>query len=45
MIHPFLLLNWLENHLHTHFGEHVMYTWLVMLVLIVLAFITSRRFN
>ncbi len=42
MIHPFLLLNWLENHLHTHFGEHVMYTWLVMLILIVLAFITSR---
>jgi F-type H+-transporting ATPase subunit a len=42
MIHPFLFLNWLEEHLHTHFGEHVMYTWLVMLILIVLAFITSR---
>ncbi|MEJ2700618.1 MAG: F0F1 ATP synthase subunit A [Desulfuromonadales bacterium] len=42
MIHPFLLLNWLENHLHTHVGEQVTYTWLAMLILIVLAFITTR---
>ena len=42
MTHPFLLLNWVEELLHTHIGEHVTYTWLVMLILIVLALIVSR---
>jgi len=42
MIHPFLFLQWLEEQLHIHVGEHVMYTWLVMLVLIVVAFIAAR---
>ncbi|MBW6511131.1 MAG: F0F1 ATP synthase subunit A [Desulfuromonadaceae bacterium] len=42
MTHPFLFLKWLEEQLHMHVGEHVTYTWFVMLVLIVLAFIASR---
>jgi F-type H+-transporting ATPase subunit a len=42
MTHPFLFLKWLEEQLHLHLGEHVMYTWFVMLVLIVLAFLASR---
>lgn len=37
MIHPFLFLKWLEEQLHLHIGEHVMYTWFVMLLLIVVA--------
>jgi F-type H+-transporting ATPase subunit a len=42
MTHPFLFLKWLEEQLHLHVGEHVMYTWFVMLVLILLAFAASR---
>ena len=37
MIHPFLFLKWLEAQLGLHIGEHVTYTWLVMILLIVLA--------
>jgi len=42
MTHPFLILQWLEEILHTHVGNHVMYAWLVMIILIVLAFLASR---
>ncbi|MHB1399173.1 MAG: F0F1 ATP synthase subunit A [Trichloromonadaceae bacterium] len=42
MTHPFLFLQWLEQQLHTHLGEHVTYTWFVMLVLFALAFIATR---
>jgi F-type H+-transporting ATPase subunit a len=42
MTHPFLFLKWLEEQLHLHIGEHVTYTWFVMLVLILLAFAASR---
>jgi len=42
MTHPFLILQWLEEILHIHVGEHVMYAWFVMAVLIVLAFVASR---
>jgi F-type H+-transporting ATPase subunit a len=42
MTHPFLFLQWLEQQLHTHVGEHVTYTWFVMLVLIVVALLASR---
>ncbi len=42
MTHPFLILEWLEQQLHTHLGIHVTYTWFVMLVLIGLAFLASR---
>ncbi|PLX92576.1 MAG: ATP synthase F0 subunit A [Desulfuromonas sp.] len=42
MTHPFLLLKWLEEQLHLHLGEHVTYTWFVMVVLIVLAFLATR---
>ncbi len=41
MIHPFLFLQWLEEQLHLHLGEHVMYTWFVMLVLIVVALLVK----
>jgi len=42
MTHPFLFLQWVEQQLHTHLGEHVTYTWFVMLLLIALAFVISR---
>lgn len=42
MTHPFLFLQWLEQQLGIHLGEHVMYTWFVMLFLILLAFAASR---
>nr|WP_320114639.1 F0F1 ATP synthase subunit A [uncultured Desulfuromonas sp.] len=42
MTHPFLFLQWVEQQLHTHLGEHVTYTWFVMLLLIALAFVVSR---
>jgi F-type H+-transporting ATPase subunit a len=41
MIHPFLFLQWLEQQLQLHLGEHVMYTWFVMLLLIGLAFLVK----
>jgi len=42
MIHPFLFLQWVEEQLHTHLGDHVTYMWFVMLLLIGLAFVISR---
>jgi ATP synthase subunit 6 len=33
---------WLEEQIGTHIGEHVLYTWFVMLVLILVAFAASR---
>jgi len=42
MTHPFLILQWLVEKLHFNFGEHVTYTWFVMLVLIVLSWATTR---
>lgn len=42
MVHPFLLLQWVEQQLNTHVGPHVTYTWLVMLILFAVAFIASR---
>lgn len=42
MVHPFLILEWLEQQLHLHLGPHVTYTWLVMGILIVVAFLASR---
>ena len=42
MTHPFLFLQWLEEQFHIQVGAHVTYTWLVMLILIVLAFLASR---
>lgn len=43
MTHPFLILKWLEEQLNLHLGEHVTYTWLVMVILIALAFAASRQ--
>jgi F-type H+-transporting ATPase subunit a len=42
MTHPFLFLQWLEGQLNMHVGNHVTYTWFVMLTLIVVAFIAAR---
>jgi F-type H+-transporting ATPase subunit a len=42
MVHPFLFLQWLEEQLNLHIGEHVMYTWLVMLLLIGVALLVKR---
>jgi len=45
MIHPFLILDWLGEQLHLHLGSHVLYTWLVMAILIIVAFLASRSIN
>ena len=37
MIHPFIFFEWLEQQLHLHIGNHVTYTWLVMVLLILVA--------
>ncbi|MDW7644771.1 MAG: F0F1 ATP synthase subunit A [Desulfuromonadales bacterium] len=42
MTHPFLFLQWLEQQLHVHIGEHVTYTWFVMILLLLVAFLASR---
>ena len=42
MIHPFLFLQWLEKQFHLHIGEHVTYTWLVMILLIAVALVVKR---
>lgn len=42
MVHPFLFLQWLEQQVHTHLGDHVTHMWFVMLILILLAFLASR---
>jgi len=42
MTHPFLLLKWVEEQLGLHLGDHVTYTWFVMLVLVVVAFLATR---
>ncbi|OEU70907.1 MAG: ATP synthase F0 subunit A [Desulfuromonadales bacterium C00003093] len=42
MTHPFLFLQWLEQQLHLHLGEHVTYTWLVMAILTLVAFLATR---
>ncbi|HKL22003.1 MAG TPA: F0F1 ATP synthase subunit A [Tichowtungia sp.] len=42
MTHPFLFLQWLEKQFHLHLGEHVTYTWLVMIFLILVALLVKR---
>ncbi|PLX73488.1 MAG: ATP synthase F0 subunit A [Desulfuromonas sp.] len=42
MVHPFLFLQWIAEKLHLHVGDHVLYTWLVMAILIVLSVIATR---
>ena len=41
MIHPFLFLKWLEEQLHLEIGEHVLYTWFVMGLLIIVALLVK----
>ena len=45
MVHPFLILEWLEQQLSLHLGPHVTYTWLVMGILITVAFLASRSIS
>jgi F-type H+-transporting ATPase subunit a len=42
MIEPFLFLEWLTEQLHLPIGKHVLYTWLVMVVLLVVALVASK---
>ncbi|MFA5515155.1 MAG: F0F1 ATP synthase subunit A [Desulfuromonadales bacterium] len=42
MTHPFLFFQWLADTIHVDVPYHVTYTWLVMLILILLAFFASR---
>lgn len=43
MTHPFLFLQWLEQKLNLHLGEHVTYTWLVMILLISVALLVKKN--
>ncbi len=45
MTHPFLFLQWIEQQLHLHIGEHVTYTWLVMIILIVVAVLATKAIS
>lgn len=45
MTHPFLFLKWLTEQFHLNIGEHVTYTWLVMAILIGVAFVVSRSIS
>lgn len=45
MVHPFLFMQWIEQQLHLHIGEHVTYTWVVMLILIVSAWLASKSLS
>ncbi len=45
MTHPFLFLHWIEQQLGLHVGNHVTYTWLVMAILILVAFLASRSIS
>lgn len=42
MTHPFFFLQWIEQQLNLNIGVHVTYTWLVMAMLLTLAFFASR---
>jgi len=42
MVHPFLFLKWLVEQFHLHVADHVIYTWFVMLLLTLIAFLASR---
>ncbi|MBN1142350.1 MAG: F0F1 ATP synthase subunit A [Deltaproteobacteria bacterium] len=43
MIHPFLVLEWLAEQVNLHLGPHVLYAWLVMIILIALSFVATRK--
>ncbi|MBN1142568.1 MAG: F0F1 ATP synthase subunit A [Deltaproteobacteria bacterium] len=43
MVHPFLILEWLAEQVNLHLGPHVLYAWLVMILLIVVAFFATRK--
>lgn len=42
MVHPFLFFQWLAEQAGLHLGEHVIYTWVVMLILIIVGVLASR---
>lgn len=42
MIHPFMFLEWIANLVNLHVGPHVLYTWLAMAILLVVAWFASR---
>lgn len=43
MTHPFLFLQWLATQANLHIPEHVLYGWLVLILLVTAAFFASRR--
>lgn len=43
MLHPFLFLDWLSEQVNLNLGSHVTYTWLIMIILIVVAFLATRK--
>lgn len=42
MVHPFLFFQWLAEKAGLHLGEHIIYTWVVMIMLIIVGFLASR---
>ncbi|MBR5347127.1 MAG: F0F1 ATP synthase subunit A [Deltaproteobacteria bacterium] len=43
MVHPFLVFEWLANQIHINLGPHVIYGWLIAILLIVLAWRATRN--
>lgn len=45
MVHPFMFLDWLAGLVNLHVGEHVLYTWLAMAILLSAAWLASRKIS
>ncbi|NLC69788.1 MAG: F0F1 ATP synthase subunit A [Desulfuromonadaceae bacterium] len=43
MVHPFLILEWLAEQANLHLGPHVLYAWLVMILLIGVGYFATRK--
>lgn len=45
MVHPFMFLDWIAGLINLHVGEHVLYTWLAMAILLSGAWLASRNIS
>lgn len=43
MVHPFMFLDWFAELVNLHVGEHVLYTWLAMAILLSVAWLAGRN--
>ncbi len=45
MVHPFMFLDWLAGLVNLHVGEHVLYTWFAMAILLGAGWLASRKIS